>query len=320
MVTLQLKQIQKMKIAVIDLGTNTFNLLIADVDENLTYKILLNTKEGVKLGEGGINKKFITEAAFQRGIDAVGRHFERMNPYKVDRIVAFATSAIRDAANGKEFTDELKSRYSLMIQTISGDKEAELIYAGVKQTLSFRDKRFMILDIGGGSNEFIIANDEGILWKRSFKLGMARLIEKFNPSDPITSEEISYIEHYLTEELQDLFIHVTEYQPEIFIGASGSFDSFVALLVSEGLLSPKNGKSIHAMPLEIYTILHQKIIQSTKLERDQMSGLEPVRRDMIVLASIFVNLVLKRTGLTTMYQSGYSLKEGAVWEIARGRM
>ncbi len=309
-----------MKLAVIDLGTNTFNLLIAEVDENSTYKILLNIKEGVKLGEGGINKKFITEPAFQRGIDAVGRHFERMKPYHVDRVLAFATSAIRDAANGKKFTNELKKRFNVEIKTISGDKEAELIYKGVKQTLSFHDKRFIILDIGGGSNEFIIASDEGILWKRSFKLGMARLLEKFQPSNPITTKEISDIEKYLDEELRDLFVQVHEFKPEIFVGASGSFDSFVALLTAEGFLHYQNDDFIHAVPLEIYAKLHQKLIQSTSLQRMQMQGLEPVRRDMIVLATIFVNFVLKKTGLTTMYQSGYSLKEGAILEMAKGRL
>jgi exopolyphosphatase/guanosine-5'-triphosphate,3'-diphosphate pyrophosphatase len=309
-----------MKIAVIDLGTNTFNLLIAEVMNNSTINILLSTKEGVKLGEGGINKKFITDAAFQRGLDTVGRHMERIKPYEVDKVLAFATSAIRDAVNGKEFTTELKNKYNLEIKIISGDKEAELIYAGVKQTLSFRGKRFIILDIGGGSNEFIIANDEGILWKRSFKLGMARLLEKFRPSDPISPAETETIEQYLTGELQELFARVNEFKPEIFVGASGSFDSFVALLVADGLLSPKNGNFIHSMPLEVYHLLHKKIIQSTSTEREQMQGLEPVRRDMIVLATIFVNFVLKKTGLTIMYQSGYSLKEGAVLDIANGRL
>lgn len=307
-----------MILAVIDLGTNTFNLLIAEVDENSTYKILLNTKEGVKLGEGGINKKIITEAAFQRGIDTVGRHFDRMKSYNVNRVLAFATSAIRDASNGKEFTDELRKRYNLEIRTISGDKEAELIYIGVKQTLSFHDKRFIILDIGGGSNEFIIADDEGICWKRSFKLGMARLLEKFKPSDPITSEEITCIEQYLNDELHELFILVNELKPEIFVGASGSFDSFIAMLIDEGFLHHKNDEANHLLPLEVYTRLHLKLIKSTSKEREQMPGLEPVRRDMIVLATIFVNFVLKKTGITTVYQSGYSLKEGAILEMAKG--
>jgi len=303
-----------MRIAIIDLGTNTFNLLIAEKADNNSYKILLNTKEGVKLGEGGINRKYITEAATQRGIDAISRHYIRMIPFKPNKIIAFATSAIRDAENGNDFVKKLKDQFDLTINIIDGDKEAELIYLGVKQTLPFTKKRFIILDIGGGSNEFIIADDDGIIWKQSFPLGMARLLDRFKPSDPITSEEIITIENYLKSELSELFENVNKYKPEIFVGASGSFDSFVLMLSSQGLLEHKNGDINHYLPLEIYHKLHYILINSTIAERNQMKGLEPVRRDMIVLATIFVNLVLQITGITSIYQSAYSLKEGAVLE------
>ena len=306
-----------MQIAILDLGTNSFNLLIVESTADQSYKILLNTKVGVKLGEGGINKKFITEAAFKRGIDAISKHFEKIKQFKVDRIKAFATSAIRDASNGKAFTDTLKEQFNLEIATISGDKEAELIFLGVRQTLPFNNKRFMILDIGGGSNEFIIAEDQQLLWKRSFKLGMARLLEKFQPSDPITSSEIVEVESYLKDELTELFEQVKHHKPEVFIGASGSFDSFVAMLSSTGELNHKNGDVFHEIPMDVYKRLHQKLISSTKQGRNNMEGLEPVRRDMIVLATIFVNFVLSETGLQTIYQSAYSLKEGAVFEMIR---
>lgn len=308
-----------MRIAIIDLGTNTFNLLIAENNNQGGFNILLNTKEGVKLGQGGINKKFITDEAMQRGIAAVGRHYERMEKYAPEKVIAFGTSMIRDAQNGGEFVGILKENFGLQVNIIDGNKEAELIYHGVKQTLPFSDKLFIILDIGGGSNEFIIADDSGILWKRSFPLGMARLLEKFQPSDPITPEEISNIETYLDNELAELFESINRYRPEIFVGASGSFDSFVLMLSNEGLLDHKQGDISHALSLEVYNALHHKLIKSTSAERGRMKGLEPVRRDMIVLATLFVNFVLAKTGMATIYQSSYSLKEGAVWEILNSK-
>lgn len=304
-----------MKVAVLDLGTNTFNLLIASSENGSTYDILLNTKEGVKLGEGGINSKVITEAAFQRGLAAIERHYERMSRYKIDKIVAFATSAIRDAANGADFANELKKRHNLDITVISGDKEAELIYQGVRQTLPFDDKKFLLLDIGGGSNELIIADNHHIFWKRSFKLGMARLLDRFKPSDPITTEEIKTVEIYLKTELAELFEMVKQHRPEVFVGASGSFDSFVAMLISKGMMRPSESKIFHEIPWKVYQKLHSELIHSTKVQRDKLEGLEPVRRDMIVLATIFVNFVLIQIGLKTIYQSAYSLKEGAVFEL-----
>jgi exopolyphosphatase/guanosine-5'-triphosphate,3'-diphosphate pyrophosphatase len=308
-----------MRIAIIDLGTNTFNLLIAEDNKEGEFSILLNTKEGVKLGEGGIHKKFITEAAMQRGIDAVSRHYQRMKSFAPEKVIAYGTSMIRDAQNGMEFVAILKDKFGLQVNIIDGNKEAELIYHGVKQTLPFSNKRFIILDIGGGSNEFIIADDNGILWKRSFPLGMARLLEKFRPSDPITPEEIRNIEKYFNDELPELFENINKYNPEIFVGASGSFDSFVLMLSNEGILDHKQGEISHILPLEVYLALHHKLISSTSAERVQMKGLEPVRRDMIVLATLFVNFVLAKTGMTTIYQSSYSLKEGAVWEILNSK-
>lgn len=304
-----------MRIAVIDLGTNTFNLLIAETLNGQNFKIILNIKQGVKLGRGGINRNVITEEAFQRGIDAVKKYYDLIKEHDVNVVKAIATSAIRDAENGKDFTETLKKNFNITVSVISGEKEAELIYLGVRQTLPFSNKRFLILDIGGGSNEFIIADNVQIFWKKSFKLGMARLLEKFNPSDPITVQEINACEVYFREELKELFEQTLLHKPEIFIGASGSFDSFVAMLSSEKLLKHDMEDVFHEISLPVYEHLHRKIIQSTKDDRDKMEGLEPVRRDMIVLASVFVNFVLKELNFKTIYQSAYSLKEGAVYEI-----
>lgn len=309
-----------MRYAVIDLGTNTFNLLIVESFEKNGYSIILNTKQGVKLGEGGINQKVIIETAFNRGIEAVEKHVNTIKEYKVDRVMTFATSAIRDASNGKKFTDTLKELFDLEVTIISGDKEAELIYQGVKQSLPFLDQRFLILDIGGGSNEFIIADQSKIYWKRSFKLGMARLLDRFQPSDPISQYEISNIERFLETELAELFDQIKIYKPEIFVGASGSFDSFVAILKSKGNIAVTENSIFHQLPLNLFEELYHFLIHSTKEQRHEMKELEPVRRDMIVLASIFTSYVLHKISIKTIYQSAYSLKEGAIFEMINGKM
>lgn len=304
-----------MRYAVIDLGTNTFNLLIAEDTNDGKYKILLNTKEAVKLGEGGINNRIITEAAFERGISAIGRHFEKINNHKVNYVKAFATSAIRDAANGNDFAAALKLKFSLDISVISGDEEAGLICKGVRQSMPFKYKRFLILDIGGGSNEFIIGDDINIYWKKSFKLGMARLLERFQPSSPVTPEEIKLIEVYLSKELPELIENVNNLHPDIFIGASGSFDSFVSMLDAEKLLAGMRTDAFHEISPDNFRHIHNKLIHTTKHDRENMVYLEPVRKDMIVLAAIFVNFVFKQFRFEKIYQSAYSLKEGALAEM-----
>ena len=157
-----------MKTAIIDLGTNTFNLLI--VEGNTT---LFKTKIAVKLGQGGITKGYIAEAPFQRGFEALKKHLQTIEKYQADRTLAFATSAIRSTRNGVDFVVKVKTELGLHIEVIDGNKEAELIYLGVQQALDLGDSNKLIMDIGGGSTEFVICNKKEIFWKQSFQLGAA---------------------------------------------------------------------------------------------------------------------------------------------------
>ncbi len=153
--------------------------------------------------------------------------------FQVEKIITTATAGVRSTANGKEFVQALERLFNLKIQIISGDEEAELIYMGVKQAVKFDDKNALILDIGGGSNEFIIANNQGLIWKHSFNLGMARLLDLFNPSDPITSEEIIKVEEYIDSNLSVLYEAVKKFNPQQLIGCSGTFDTFRSMILSQ---------------------------------------------------------------------------------------
>ena len=264
---------------------------------------------------GGINQGIIVPEAYSRGIAAMGNLSAKILMHKTDKVFAFGTSALRDASNGALFITEVKNRFNIDVTLITGDKEAELIYLGVKQTIGLVNEKFIILDIGGGSNEFIIADKQRFYWKESFKLGMARLIEKFNPPDPITTETIEFLESYFEDTLGSLIQAIEVYSPSILIGASGSFDSFVSMIHSD--IFPNDFSLPASQPIELaeFENLHTQLIQSTREERDKMNGLEPVRRDMIVLAAVFVNYIMKRFKISTLHQSSYALKEGALWEI-----
>jgi len=306
-----------MRIAIIDMGTNTFNLLIAEVTQDKNYKIIFKDKAGVKLGKGGINQKIITPEALQRGIEAIEKHLKSSKKYNTDKIFATATSGVRSTQNGKEFVETLEKLFNIKIQIISGDEEAELIYRGVRQAVEFNEQNALILDIGGGSNEFIIANKYGLLWKKSFNLGIARLLDRFKPSDPITPNEIDAVEKYIEQNLAELFKAVKKYQPVKIIGCSGTFDSFRAMIMAKKGNIPDNIKeqNHYLINLDDYRNLHQQLIQSTTAERLKMEGLEIVRVEMIVLASIFVNFILKYLNLRTIVQSNFAIKEGMIDKI-----
>jgi exopolyphosphatase/guanosine-5'-triphosphate,3'-diphosphate pyrophosphatase len=301
-----------MRIAVIDMGTNTFNVLVAETIKNNAYTILFKDKVGVKLGKGGINEKIITPEAFERGINAINQHLKSIRKYNVGKIITTATSGVRSTENGKEFVLAIEEKFKIKVQIISGDEEAELIYRGVKQAIQFNNHNSIILDIGGGSNEFIIANNMGILWKHSFKLGMARLLDKFNPSEPITSQEIDQVERYIDSELEILYTACKKHQPQDLIGCSGTFNTFRSMILAKNGGIPEEVKKSNSYPIDLndYNILHSDLLKSTTEERINMKGLELVRVEMIVLASVFTNFIINKLNIKTLTQSAFAIKEG----------
>lgn len=303
-----------MLVAILDFGTNTFNLLIAERKDR-SFKIIHSSKQPVKLGRGGIQVNRITPDAFERGFVAITNHMEVIKQYKVDKIRAFATSAIRNATNGQEFVDEVKRQFGFRVKVIGGKREADLIYKGVRQAIPFNKEKMMILDIGGGSNEFIICNKDGIIWKQSFEVGMARMLERFTLSDPITSEEIRALESYYMQELQPLLHIIKKEKPKALIGASGSFDTFYALINQSKGLEP-DGMFGREISMKDYRKLHKLLLRSSTKERMEMPGMEAVRVEMIVAATIFVSFVLRACHIKQLYHSEFALKEGVISELA----
>ena len=237
--------------------------------------------------------------------------------YQVDEIITTATSGVRSTENGEEFVETIENKFNIHVQIISGDEEAELIYRGVKQAIQFNNHNALILDIGGGSNEFIIANSSGLQWKQSFPLGMARLLDMFQPSDPITSHEIKQIEDYIDTRLSDLYQTIEKFKPNMLIGCSGTFDSFRSMIIAKNGGIPDEVKKSNSYPINLndYAILHNDLLKSTLEERKHMDGLELVRVEMIVLASIFVNFIINKLNIKSLTQSAFAIKEGMVDKV-----
>ena len=302
------------KIAIIDIGTNTFNLLIASVNGDKSYEILHSGKLPVKLGEGGINQKFIAPEPYQRGLNAIGEHYRTILLHGVTKVFAFATSATRNACNGQAFVNDIKNLFGVDVKIIDGDEEALLIYLGVRQAVSLNQENVIILDIGGGSNEIAIGNSHSCHWRQSYNLGISRLLQQFKPSDPIKPQEIGEIENYIETEIADLHEPMETFKPRMIIGSSGSFDTYRSILTQAKIIGPNGNPSVE-IPIEEYFKLHKHLVSTNKAQRDAIPGMDPMRVEMIVLATIFTNYLIRRYGVSVMIQSAYSLKEGAIWRL-----
>ena len=210
--------------AVIDLGTNTFNLLIGDTKQK-EKGILVSLEEPVMLGKGGIQDNRIMPEAFERAFNVLEKFKTVLNQYQIKSISAFATSAIRNALNGADFINQVYEKFQIQIESISGDLEAEYIYYGVRNSFDFLNHTYLIMDIGGGSVEFIIGNKEQYYWKQSFEVGAIRLHERFKKHDPILSSEILEIKTYLSEKLTPLLDQIKQYPLKGLIGLCLSTNS-----------------------------------------------------------------------------------------------
>jgi len=301
-----------MRIAVIDLGTNTFNLLIADITENKSFTKVFNEKIASRLGMGGINEGRLTPEAFARGKEALTIQKKIIDQHSVDKTFAFATSAIRNAKNGLEFCEYVKANIGIEINIIDGQEEAELIYWGNQYALEFTEEPYVIMDIGGGSNEFIIGTKNEILWKHSFELGVTRLLNRFNPSNPIKENELMAIDTYLYDNLQLLFKQLEKFNVRTLVGSSGSFDTFRDILAGE-LNHCKTQKSFDLHKNDFHKLYELLVFSSTE-NLKKIKGMDLARVDLIGIACVLVNCILKNSNIEKIIQSSYSLKEGVIFK------
>lgn len=301
------------RIAALDLGTNTFHLLIADISEGVITRIVYSDQKHVKLGEGGISRGTITEVSFSRGIEALSDFHQAIIEHRADSIRAVGTAALRSAANGQMFIDQVKSNTGISIEIIDGDREASLIYLGVRQAVRLQANS-LIMDIGGGSVEFIFANLNGILWKKSYPIGAAKLMALFHHTDPVNDADLKDIQSHLHVVLSELKVKSAEFNPQILVGSAGAFETFAALcqIKTQGVSLPI-GKSF-SFDFGVLAEVLEDILKSTHHQRAANPAILSVRTDMIVVASILTRYVINELNLRSVELSSFSLKEGLLVE------
>ena len=306
------------KIAVIDLGTNTFHLLIVESDGYDT-KVLLKEKSSVKIGQGGITKGFITGDAYERAINALKLFKTIIDEYEVQRVYTAATSAIRNARNGYHLIKDIKAQTDIDVMVISGQKEAELIYYGVRTAMDLGKSTSLVIDIGGGSVEFILCNKDTIFWKTSIEIGAQRLLDTFTPQDPISGQDIAKVSAYLDEKMAPLFEATQQWKPSTLVGASGTFDTFADIdLHKKEAYRTIEEEHEYTLSFDSFKSILQELTSKTREERMEIPGMQEMRVDMIVLSSLLIDLIIHKIPLQKMRVSGYALKEGLLYKVLKG--
>ncbi len=299
-----------MKVAVLDLGTNTFHLVIGEKRYG-TIQVLHRDSVFVKIGQGGINEGYLTEAAMKRAYKALKGFQKKVEEMDVFKVVGTATSAIRSAKNGQDFLEGVRQELDFNIRAISGDEEALLIYEGIKTSLEIGEETALMMDIGGGSVEFIIGNQHKVFWKHSFEIGAQRMYDLFHKSEPIEQEGIAAQHRYLNEQLSPLLEAIHTHKVKVLIGSAGSFRTLADIHRNQLEENPDKSYQEHTLSrTDFYQIL-PKIVESPREERLEIPGMKPERVDMIVVAFSLIDFVLQHIPhVETVRISRGSLREG----------
>lgn len=293
---------------VIDLGTNTFHLLIVEKSNSQPFKELYRKRQFVKLAEEGIET--IGQAAYERGLKTLRAYKVILDEMQVTQLQVMGTAALRTASNGSAFVQQIKTETGIDIELIDGAREAALIHKGVIQAVPFEAKNYLIMDIGGGSVEFIIANAKKVIWAQSFPIGAAVLYKKFHQKDPISNLEKERLQQYLEEVTAPLFPVLKNHPVETLVGASGTFD------ILEDALNEQKSHPLHgSIPMDLYRVFSEKVIATSCEERQAMADVPDNRADMIVVALLLIDFVVQIAHIQQIIASSYAMKEGIIAEM-----
>lgn len=303
-----------MKTAIVDLGTNTCNLLIAEYTAS-DFKILHQSKQLVRLGDMKIRDNLISNEAIDRVLAVLEEQQKTIASMETDNVQVITTSGVREAKNKETFLQAVAKKMNCRVDVVTGEKEAELIFKGVLLAMNSLEETSVILDIGGGSNELILARKRKMLWKESQPTGMARIINQFVLSDPLKPMEIQILQNFFSARHQAAFQQCKKRAANTLIGCSGSFDT-IADIIDQTEPGEKQRKQ-YEIPLEEFYRVHSLLIHSTHKQRLELKGMDSVRVDLIVPAVVFIEHLIKLTGITKIIQTDYALREGVIYDLMK---
>ncbi|MFZ4796486.1 MAG: exopolyphosphatase [Bacteroidia bacterium] len=301
--------------AVIDLGTNTFNLLIADTKNN-QLNVAVNLEFPVKIGKGGLVNNIITEPAMKRAMTALSQFKSYIVRFEIIEIKALATSAIRNAKNGKELIRRVKQLFNIDISIINGNEEASFIYLGAYNSFKLPNDEVLVMDIGGGSVEFIIGRDNKIIWKQSFDIGASRLFEMFNPQSPLLESDILKIKEFISNEIIPLKKALLTFPLRTLIGTAGTFETLVDIVIKDLKVIPiALSKSAFEISMHEFEAFNEMMITSTLEQRLKLKGMLDFRAEYIPIAAILIDTIIEMAEIKKLVCSNYSMKEGAIYSM-----
>ncbi len=298
-------------LAAIDIGTNSIHLIVAQVNKSSgRFRIIDREKEIVRLGKGPAEMKHLSESAMNRAIETLKR-FKSIADAAKAPVRAVATSAVREALNQDEFVRRVAAETDIKIEVASGFEEARLVYLGVLQALPVFNRKILLVDIGGGSTEYLVGLQRKILSDSSLKLGAVRLTERFFPSGVVTSKAIRKCREFIAGTMNPVSRQVHQAGFETAIGTSGTILTIAKLIRSRKEPYSKTSLNGFSFSRQELTKAVENIIHSPSVkQRSKIKGLDAARADIIVAGALILEQSFKELNIKKMTVSEYALREG----------
>lgn len=300
-----------MTLGIIDVGTNSIHLLIGILGINGTFHVILKERDLTRLGEGGLAANRLTSTAMRRALDVLGRYVGIMKRCGVDHVEAVATSAVREAANGRVFTARVRRRLGIPLRIISGREEAWLIYLGVLQTHRVTGE-VVLVTIGGGSAQAVCADAARLRYAESVPLGGARLAQEFIRHDPARMEELEALQAHIRRRWSPIARSVRRHRWRTAVGSSATIYQLMlaAHLRAHRLpLRPKDHLQVTRRELEQ---LVEWLSTSRSAERIRLQGLDPRREDLALPTGMALLAWMEQCGVSRLRYADGSVREGLV--------
>ncbi len=312
------------RIAAIDIGTNSFHLLVAAVDPKLrTFRIIQAEKATTRLGERDPETGELTAAAMQRGLETLRQFRDLAASHRVEQIVTAATSAVREAPNGRDFLQTILDDLGMEVDLVSGPEEARLIYLGVLSGMPFGDRPHLLLDIGGGSTELILADGRDARALTSTRVGAVRLQRDFVQDDPMPPQRRSFLQAFIQGSLEPAVDKVRRRikpgETPVLVATSGTAMAIGSLAASEEERPPRKLHGYCVTRQSLNQVV-DRLITMTPAQRRELAPINDRRAEIIVPGALILQTTMKMLGVEEFVLSERALREGLIvdWMLRQG--
>ena len=304
-------------LAAIDIGTNSFHLVVARVGAGNRFEVIAREKEMVRLGSNagaGGDMKRLDDEAIERGVAALARMRQIAEIHDAP-VSAVATSAVREAENGHEFIDRAWAEAGVRVEVVPGTEEARLIHLGVLQAVPVYDRRLVLIDIGGGSTEILVGERGQVLSSASLKLGALRLTRRFFPEGRSTAKAVSACKRFVRSMLVPVVRDVQRVGFDVAVGSSGTAEAVAALVHAErdpDADPPRTFNGFEITRRETKAVVKRLADAATPDERRRIAGMDERRADIILAGAIILDQAMRQLGIDRLVISDYALREGVL--------